>query len=104
MGKQFDELAKALANGVSRRAALKRFAVGTVGAAFASVFTGRNADAQLSPSICQQVCSEEFGTSSGRLFGRCVSSCASCIGRGGEPTGINPITGEVHCVGLNSVN
>ncbi len=54
MGKQFDELAKALASGVSRRSALKRFAAGAAGAALASVFTGRSADAQITPAICQE--------------------------------------------------
>ena len=36
MGKQFDELAKALAHGTSRRVALKRFAAGIAGAALAA--------------------------------------------------------------------
>jgi hypothetical protein len=101
MGKEFDELARALASGVSRRAALKRFAAGAVGAAFASVFTGRSADAQSpsSPPECQEICRQLVGPSSGREFGRCVSGCARCIARGGEPYFIN--NGEALCFGIN---
>jgi hypothetical protein len=104
MGKQFDELAKALASGVSRRAALKRFATGVAGAAVASVFTGRGAVAQDSPAICQQFCREFVGPSSGQEFGRCVSTCASCIGRGGTPIQINKGGGELVCISVNSIN
>src|SRR5215212_5914508 len=99
MGKEFDELAKSLASGVSRRAALKRFAAGVAGAAFATVLPGRSADAQLSPAICQQICRESAGVSSGREFGACVSSCARCVVNGGEPYVIN--NGEVFCYGIN---
>jgi hypothetical protein len=102
MGKEFDELARALANGVSRRKALRRFAAGAAGAAFASVFGGRSADAQWSPAFCHEACQEILGVSSGREYGRCVSSCASCVGRGGFPNVLN--NGEIVCIGLNSIN
>jgi hypothetical protein len=86
MGKQFDELAKALANGTSRRAALKRFAVGAVGAAAAIVMPGRSAQAQidfppLQVSECSDYC-RELGLK-GRAYGQCVSECAACRKRGG---------------------
>jgi len=41
MNNQFDELAKALAQPVARRAALKRFSVGLVGAALAALGLGK---------------------------------------------------------------
>jgi hypothetical protein len=111
MGKQFDELAKALASGVSRRSALKRFASGAVGAAFASVFTGRSADAQKigpeAPSDCQKFCREFVKSSSGRAFGRCVSFCASCLGRGGIPDFLTlnyTGSGEFICLEVNTTN
>ena len=102
MGKHFDELAKALASGVSRRAALKRFATGVAGAAVASVFSGRSASADLSPSVCQQICREIVGPKEGREFGKCVSSCAKCVGQGGFPRFFN--NGELICISINSVN
>jgi hypothetical protein len=104
MGKEFDELAKALASGVSRRRALKRFAGGAVGAAFASLFTGRSADAQVTPAACRQFCQEQLRVSSGPTFGRCVAFCARCVGQGGIPEqlDLNSTPVEFICVGVNN--
>ena len=90
MGKQFDELSKALARGTSRRAALKRFALGAAGAAVASLLPGRNAEAQYAFErvYCQALCiqwREDYGLADpGRESGQCVANCASCLRRGGE--------------------
>lgn len=83
MGKQFDELSKALASGASRRAALKRFAVGLAGAALASVLPGRRAEAQYEPSDCRSICRNDLGLQ-GESFGRCVAACTSCIRNCGQ--------------------
>jgi hypothetical protein len=40
-GKELDELSKALASGVSRRTAMRRFVFGSIGAAAASLLPGR---------------------------------------------------------------
>ena len=99
MGKQFEELAKALASGVSRRSALKRFAAGAMGAAAATMFSGRNAAADETPGICQQGCD----TRSGRAYGKCVSECSKCVSKGGRPIFVNG-NGEFICISVNSIN
>src|SRR5947207_13495492 len=58
MGKHFDELSKALANGVSRRSALKRFAAGVAGAPLASVPPGRKTGAQNEGGGRKDICGE----------------------------------------------
>ena len=98
MGKQFDELAKALASGVSRRSALKRFAAGAVGAAITTMFSGRSAAADEAPAICQERC----GPRSGRAYGKCISECTKCVSKGGQPIFVN--NGQVICIGINSIN
>ena len=93
MGDHFDELSKAFASGASRRAALKRFATGVVGAAIASVLPGRSAQAQSAPAQneCQGIC-RDLGLR-GQAFGQCVSQCATCLSHGGEFVVLN--TGPV---------
>lgn len=58
MGKNFDELAKALATGTSRRVALRRFIGGVAGAALAGLTTGRTsqAAAQGMRRQCEEFC------------------------------------------------
>src|SRR5439155_26622698 len=80
--KHFDELSKALANGVSRRSALKRFAAGVAGAALASVLPGRKAAAQIEGRDCKDICGE-LGLQR-EAYAQCVSECAACIRRGGD--------------------
>lgn len=46
MGKEFDELSKALASGLSRRQALRRFGLGLFGAAVAAMLPWRTSEAQ----------------------------------------------------------
>jgi hypothetical protein len=80
MGKQFDELSKALAGGVSRRTALRRFIAGLAGAVLVSIFHGR-ASAAVPGDIrrrCAQACQQLF-PDRGRDYGECVSSCERCL-------------------------
>ena len=85
MGKQFDELAKSLASGVSRRVALKQFALGVVGTVGANAIWGRNASIVSPradrPRECEPICRE--AGFEGRKFGECVSTCTNCLNNGG---------------------
>lgn len=74
MKQPFDELSKHLANGVSRREALRRFFV-AVGATIAGLFTGRPALAG-GNAVCVAFCRSQG--LSGREFGKCVSASAHC--------------------------
>lgn len=58
MDKQFDELSKSLAEGVSRREALRKFAVGLAGVVIAclGIGGGRSASAQGNFTCCQYTC------------------------------------------------
>jgi hypothetical protein len=77
MGKELDELAKALATGVSRRAAVRRFVFGSLGAVAASLLPGRASFAQTGnpASACVQQCQHCQGAD----FGRCVQACEQSI-------------------------
>ena len=77
MGKRFDELAKALASGVSRREAIRRFAVGALGGALAAVIPGRGANA--APDECLASCE----SNTGRDLGDCLAKCHACGSAGG---------------------
>lgn len=88
MGTQFDDLAKALATGTSRRVALKRFAAGLLGAAVASSAFGRPAAAQAVdgaevPRECHEVCNDQR-IGAGRSYGNCMSACTQCLANGGQ--------------------
>jgi hypothetical protein len=76
MGKELDELSKALASGVSRRVAVRRFLFGSIGAAAASLLPGRTSFAQArnaNPAAqCAQLCSGCLGSPQ---FGQCVHAC-----------------------------
>jgi hypothetical protein len=76
MGKELDELSKALASGVSRRAAVRRFVVGSLGAVAASLLPGRTSFAQSRTgnlaAICAQACS---GCRGSPQYGQCVQAC-----------------------------
>jgi len=60
LNKQFDELSKDLASGVSRRSALRRFLVG-IGAA-AGVLLGRRSAKAENFDLCLDFCAEQYGT------------------------------------------
>ena len=75
MNDKFDELAKGMAQSVTRRAALRKFGVGLVGVALASLGMANRAEAGPKPSACLpagQICG------SGRSMPvRCLNFCCS---------------------------
>jgi hypothetical protein len=81
MGQQFDELAKALAAGQSRREALQRFAAGVAGVVLATL-PGRAA-ADGPPDVCKPVgktCKHNQECCSGQCCnGRCCDVGSMCI-------------------------
>jgi hypothetical protein len=77
MGKQFDELAKGLASGQSRRQVLRRFAAGVAGAVLATGL--RKGDLR----ECDDICSRAFSRQS-RDYKRCVAECIACAIKDGE--------------------
>jgi hypothetical protein len=84
VGTHFDELSKALANGRSRQAALKRFAAGVAGALFATVLPGRAALAVSNDGDvgdCDRDCSHVFERP-GPQWRQCVVDCTRCRARG----------------------
>jgi hypothetical protein len=98
MSNRFDELAKGLASGLTRRDALKRFAGGLAGLLFADVALGSKAEAQAAdtcPDYCRSIGINPGG---GNAFGKCVSNCAHCKNEGGTPCGASGCcTGEDTC-------
>jgi len=74
MANQFDELSKALASGVSRREALRRFGVGLAGALLASAGVRK---ASAAPSACAVICGKNAGIS-GPLHATCLQACRQC--------------------------
>ena len=79
MVKHFDELAKALAAGVPRRVALRRFAGGLAGAALATVIPGQAALAAGGKVGCADYC--EKHPHNGVSLGTCINQCVhECIG------------------------
>jgi hypothetical protein len=86
MGKQFDELAKGLASGQSRRQVLRRFAAGVAGAVLATVIPSRTVEAGLRKGDlreCDDICSRAFSRQS-RDYKRCVAECIACAIKDGE--------------------
>ena len=84
MGKHFDELSKSLASGLSRRASLKRFATGTMGALLTSVLPGRGEQVAAGEvrDQCRAFCRELDLNRQKRR--RCVRECIDCIRGGGK--------------------
>jgi hypothetical protein len=75
MSHQFDELAKALAQGVPRREALRRIGTGLVGALLASVGLGEawGQSGNNCTNLCRQI-------PPGPNRGRCLRNCQECGG------------------------
>jgi hypothetical protein len=82
MGEHFDELAKALATGRSRRQALRTFAVGVAGAALASLVPGRAADATTTNAgaACAKFCNTAFAAFPGAAV-ECITDAVKGKGR-----------------------
>jgi hypothetical protein len=78
MSKQFEALFKDLANGMSRRAALRRFLGGIAGAATFAL-TGRPARAD-SPGVCGQWCSSQYAgfPRAGLWIAACIETSNQC--------------------------
>jgi len=86
MGKYFDELSKSLASGVSRRAALRRFATGMAGALVTSVLPGRGEPVAAGgvEDHCQHFCDDLHLNRRNRKH--CVHKCIRCERGGGDFT------------------
>ena len=78
MSKQFEKLFKDLANGMSRRTAMRRFVGGIVGVA-AGVLTGRRAAAD-SPGVCARWCADQYSgyPDAGLYIAACIDSSSEC--------------------------
>jgi len=91
MSKQFDELAKSLAKGTSRRSAIRMFLTG-IGAAVAGVFLGRGtalaggkgskngggkSSKQSHGDKCRDHCQQHYG-SHGDKFDKCCEESDNC--------------------------
>jgi hypothetical protein len=101
MENRFDELAKAVAGGMSRREALRRVGGGLVGAVLASLGLGTKAWSAPAPnSGCEQFCRDcGISPGNGNAFGQCVSSCEHCWNTGGKTcTGLCPTAARPNVV------
>jgi hypothetical protein len=76
MSKQFEELSKNLASGMSRRRAFGRFAAG-IGAVAAGLVLRKPAYANRNGEFCVDFC-RRLGLE-GKQFGDCVSECVRGI-------------------------
>src|SRR5262245_35803376 len=84
MNDQFDELAKGLAQSVTRRGALKKFGLGLAGGVLASLGLANNVHADKRPYRCR--CGEvNFGCERYPLssYLDCVSYCGNTLSRHG---------------------
>ncbi len=78
MGKQFDEFAKALATGRSRREALRLLAAGIGSATLATILPGRSLAQgdNRGNSVCAHFCTEMYPPGPER--GACIAASAQC--------------------------
>jgi hypothetical protein len=110
---QFDELSKALASGVPRRVALRRFIGGVAAVMAAGMLPGRAAEAQIPDKAmrdCVACCRDNFGRPlavnagppPGQIapFDECVRTCVEVF-TSGKPrvNGTNGTNGFYFCVG-----
>jgi hypothetical protein len=99
MEDRFDTLAKSLAEGISRRAALRWIGAGLAGVVLAPLGLGTKAWSAPAPSSgCQKFCRDcGISPANGNAFGQCVSSCERCLHTGGKvcvcPTAASPRVG-----------
>jgi hypothetical protein len=101
MNERFDELAKALAQGVSRREAMRLVAGGLAGALLASLGYKR---AWAGSIDCGQFCGARFNARTAKKqFGKCAASCDDCQAGGGTPCSANPSMGTVTCCSSGQV-
>src|SRR4051812_38432758 len=81
----FDEMAKALAVGLTRRQALQRVGGGLAGALLASLGLGKAWGAG-GPQTCSDYCKTTLGLT-GHAASQCVTNCKKCIPSGGTACG-----------------
>jgi hypothetical protein len=100
----FDELAKSLSGGLTRRQALRRAGGSLAGAVLASLGLERAwGQAPANPPVaknCADFCKNIVGIApgGGNAYGKCVSNCATCNSRGGKPCGASACcTGGLVC-------
>ena len=85
MTKEFDDLARAFASGVSRRTALKRFGLAALGVVFAGVVPGRAAARRsqggcgVTPGPCKLFCAWLYGNGTKAYF-YCIESGSCHVG------------------------
>jgi hypothetical protein len=96
MTHQFDELAKALAEDLSRREALRRIGGAVAGALLVSLGLGR-AWGQSGAVDCGRWCTQRLPL--GKARGRCASTCESCQASGGTPCTTGAQGGVICCTG-----
>jgi hypothetical protein len=90
MEHRFDELAKALALGQTRRQALRRIGGSLSGALLASLGLGKVWGAPpitTCPGYCRSI---GIDPGHGNAFGKCVSNCSNCVNTGGRACGPDP--------------
>ena len=85
----FDDMAKALASGLTRRRALRRVGGGLAGALLGSLGLGRAWGQAPTPKNCADYCKNFLGIrpGGGDAYGKCVSNCATCLDGGGTACG-----------------
>ena len=76
MNNKFDELAKGMAQSVTRRAALKKFGVGLAGMALACFGLENQVHAGSCTNRCRRQCQEQFPTDP-QQFQTCYRICLS---------------------------
>jgi hypothetical protein len=94
---RFDELAKALAGGVTRRRALRALGGGLAGGLLAALGLGKARADNAWGQQCEEYC-KSLGA---HPLGQCVSSCVSCVKLGGTACGVDECCfgAEVCCGG-----
>ena len=84
MENRFDELAKALVGGVSRREVLRGLGVWVAGGTLAALGLTRKAEAQLGTATrkgeCHGLCRSSCPNSNAAR--ECAQACRNCVGRG----------------------
>ena len=75
MDKQFDELSKSLAEGVSRREAVRKFGVGLAGVALAALGLQHRASADGCLAQCAHSCAAACGGKRNACYTTCYNGC-----------------------------
>jgi hypothetical protein len=100
MTNHMDDLAKALASGMSRRKALKMFGAGLLGSAAVTLWPNSAGAAAGGNSACAQFCNSVFGAGTPKADA-CISDAARgrgmCYGCGPKSDGSQVVCGTVCC-------